>query len=50
MAFTEEKIKVNEGLLQKEYTITDEAKACELRLQKELIEAVKDLTRAIRRG
>lgn len=50
MAFTQEKIKVNDGFLIKEYTITDEAKACELAIQMEMVEAIKDLTRAIRRG
>jgi len=48
MVFTEEKIKVKEGLLTKEYTITDEAKAAELSLQRELINAVNSLANAIR--
>lgn len=47
MAF-EEKIKVKEGMLTKEYTITDEAKAAELGLQRELIKSIQELTRAVR--
>lgn len=48
MVFTDENFKVNEGLIQKSYRITDEAKACEIAVQKELIEAIKDLARAVR--
>lgn len=44
MVFTEEKIKVKQGLLEKEYTIKDEEKAAELAIQKELIQSIKDLT------
>lgn len=48
MAFTSEDFQVASGLLTKTYTITDEAKAAELAIQKELIEAIKELTRTLR--
>lgn len=48
MAFASETFTVVDGLLSKQYIITDEAKAAELAIQKELISAIKDLTRAVR--
>ena len=50
MAFTSEDFKVNEGLIQKSYKIIDEAKACEIAVQKELIVAIRELTRAVKSG
>lgn len=47
MVFEKETFKVADGLLQKTYEIIDEAKACELAIQRELIEAIRNLTRTL---
>lgn len=48
MVFDKETFEVKRGMLSKGYEITDEAKACEIAVQKELVTAIQELTRALR--
>lgn len=48
MAFDKETFEVNEGLKRKTYNVTDESKACEIAVLKELVQAIKSLSANLR--